>query len=150
MKQFSKQQIFWIGWFVFFVINILQAAFLELHFDEAYYWLYSRNLDWGYFDHPPLVAVLIFAGTKLFGGYLGVRFFFVSLASEFIENDLTSDYEKQDCEQKHSCAWLQSSNITLPACPFVFWGTGFTPTIPSLTFVRKITGCLSSPSRTGT
>jgi len=52
MKQFSKQQIFWIGLLVYFVINILQAAFLELHFDEAYYWLYSRNLDWGYFDHP--------------------------------------------------------------------------------------------------
>lgn len=28
MKQFSRQQIFCIGWFVFFVINILQAAFL--------------------------------------------------------------------------------------------------------------------------
>jgi 4-amino-4-deoxy-L-arabinose transferase-like glycosyltransferase len=66
---------------VFFVITILQAAFLELHFDEAYYWLYSRHLDWGYFDHPPFVAVLIFAGTKLFGGYLGVRFFFVLLSS---------------------------------------------------------------------
>ena len=81
MKQFSKQQIFWIGLLVYFVINILQAAFLELHFDEAYYWLYSRNLDWGYFDHPPMVAALIFAGTKLFGGYLGVRFFFVLLSS---------------------------------------------------------------------
>jgi len=119
MKQFSKQQIFWIGWFVFFVINILQAAFLELHFDEAYYWLYSRNLDWGYFDHPPLVAVLIFAGTKLFGGYLGVRFFFVSLASEFIENDPDRDYEKQDCEQKafvRLAAKLKHYFARLPIC----------------------------------
>jgi hypothetical protein len=21
--------------------------------DEAYYWVYSKFLDWGYFDHPP-------------------------------------------------------------------------------------------------
>jgi 4-amino-4-deoxy-L-arabinose transferase-like glycosyltransferase len=81
MKQFLKQQIFWIGLLVYFVINILQAAFLELHFDEAYYWLYARNMEWGYFDHPPMVAAFIFAGAKLFGGYLGVRFFFVLLSS---------------------------------------------------------------------
>jgi 4-amino-4-deoxy-L-arabinose transferase-like glycosyltransferase len=27
--------------------------------DEAYYWLWSRNLDLSYFDHPPMVAYLI-------------------------------------------------------------------------------------------
>jgi hypothetical protein len=27
--------------------------------DETYYWLFSHNLDWGYFDHPPMVAVFI-------------------------------------------------------------------------------------------
>ena len=81
MKQFLKQHTFWIGLFIFFIINIFQAAFLELHFDEAYYWLYSRNLEWGYFDHPPMVAALISAGTKLFSSYLGVRFFFVLLST---------------------------------------------------------------------
>ncbi len=24
--------------------------------DEAYYWLWSERLQWGYFDHPPLIA----------------------------------------------------------------------------------------------
>jgi hypothetical protein len=81
MGQLSKKQIFWTGLFVFLFLNLVQAAFLDLHFDEAYYWLYSRHLDWGYFDHPPMVAALIFAGTKLFGGYLGVRFFFILLSS---------------------------------------------------------------------
>ncbi len=81
MNQLSKRYIFGIGLIVFFIINILQAAFFDLHFDEAYYWVYSRNLAWGYFDHPPMVSVLIFLGTKLFGGYLGVRFFFVLLSA---------------------------------------------------------------------
>lgn len=70
MKQFSKQQIFWIGLLVYFVINILQAAFLELHFDEAYYWLYSRNLDWGYFDHPPNSFVPAKISAATIGGPL--------------------------------------------------------------------------------
>lgn len=34
------------------------AALLPPVQDEAYYFLWSRLLDFGYFDHPPLVAVL--------------------------------------------------------------------------------------------
>ncbi|WP_141590274.1 glycosyltransferase family 39 protein [Myxococcus sp. AB056] len=28
----------------------------DVYFDTAYYWQWARQLDWGYFDHPPLVA----------------------------------------------------------------------------------------------
>lgn len=56
--------------------NLLTAGLVELSFDEAYYWLYSENLAWGYFDHPPLVALMIKMGTTVFGKTeLGVRFF---------------------------------------------------------------------------
>ncbi len=45
-----------------------------LFFDEAYYWDWSRRLDLGYFDHPPLVAVLIRLATSLAGSSeFGVR-----------------------------------------------------------------------------
>jgi 4-amino-4-deoxy-L-arabinose transferase-like glycosyltransferase len=47
---------------------------VELTFDEAYYTLWSRYLTWGYYDHPPMVAVWIRASTALFGGSeFGVR-----------------------------------------------------------------------------
>jgi hypothetical protein len=35
-----------------------------LAFDEAYYWQWSKNLAWGYYDHPPLIAFMIRAGTS--------------------------------------------------------------------------------------
>ncbi len=54
-------------------MNLFQAVFTELQDDEAYYWVFSRYLDWGYFDHPPMVALLIRIGTLFFGGELGVR-----------------------------------------------------------------------------
>ena len=42
--------------------------------DEAYYWVWSRALAPGYLDHPPMVALWIWAGTILVGdGGLGVR-----------------------------------------------------------------------------
>lgn len=40
---------------------------LELMFDEAYYALWSKNLAWGYLDHPPMVALWIRLSTWLFG-----------------------------------------------------------------------------------
>jgi 4-amino-4-deoxy-L-arabinose transferase-like glycosyltransferase len=50
------------------------AAMLPLSPDEAYYWVWSRALQPGYLDHPPMVALLIRAGTALLGdGALGVR-----------------------------------------------------------------------------
>lgn len=55
------------------LLNIVQAFTLELHADEAYYWMYSRFLDWGYFDHPPMVAIFIRMGDALMHNELGLR-----------------------------------------------------------------------------
>jgi len=56
------------------VLRAMLAAQLPLSADEAYYWLWSRHPDLGYFDHPPMIAWLIAAGTFLFGDTpLGVR-----------------------------------------------------------------------------
>lgn len=46
---------------------------MELNPDEAYYWVYSQFLDWGYFDHPPMVALHIWLGDQLFSNTLDLR-----------------------------------------------------------------------------
>lgn len=56
-----------------FIINLIQAYFTPITDDEAYYWMYSKNLDWGFFDHPPMVGIIIKIGSFLFDGILGVR-----------------------------------------------------------------------------
>lgn len=66
------------GWKLFgliLIINIAQSLFTPLVNDEAYYWLYSRYLSWGYFDHPPMVAFLIRMGSTLLPTEIGVRLF---------------------------------------------------------------------------
>jgi hypothetical protein len=46
----------------------------ELVQDEAYYWQWSRHLDWGYYDNTPLMAPVIRLFTALLGtNELGVR-----------------------------------------------------------------------------
>lgn len=36
--------------------------------EEAYYWNYAQHLDFGYLDHPPMVAWLIWLSTHILGG----------------------------------------------------------------------------------
>jgi hypothetical protein len=72
LRKLPKLLIYLLG--AILVLNLIQAYFTELFFDEAYYWYYSKNPSWGYFDHPPMVAWLINASSLFFEGELGVRF----------------------------------------------------------------------------
>jgi 4-amino-4-deoxy-L-arabinose transferase-like glycosyltransferase len=63
------------------VLRLVFAATLPLAADEAYYWLWSKHLAGGYYDHPPAVALVIRAGTAIFGdNEFGVRVVSVLLA----------------------------------------------------------------------
>ncbi|MCL2153964.1 MAG: glycosyltransferase family 39 protein, partial [Oscillospiraceae bacterium] len=100
---------------IWWIVNLLQAAFTELDVDEAYYWVYSNHLSWGYFDHPPFIAWLIRMGTAIFGKTtLGVRFFVTLLQPVYLylfwrllnsaENVVIASEAKQS-----------SNNVVIPA-----------------------------------
>lgn len=62
-------------------LRLIAAAWTPLTFDEAYYWTWSRHLAGGYYDHPPMVAVLIRLGTLIAGDTeFGVRLVSILLA----------------------------------------------------------------------
>lgn len=52
----------------FSIFRLILGSAIELGNDEAYYWLYTQQLQWNYFDHPPMVALF----GKVFT--LGLRF----------------------------------------------------------------------------
>ena len=55
-------------------LRLVGAAWTPLTFDEAYYWIWSKHLAFGYYDHPPGVALVIRLGTMIAGDTeLGVR-----------------------------------------------------------------------------
>jgi len=60
---------------VLLAVLVLRLAVVALepfpvHFDEAQYWAYGQELDWGYYSKPPLVAWVVRAATEVGGDTL--------------------------------------------------------------------------------
>lgn len=62
---------------IILLVQLLVAGFMGLAHDEAYYWLFSHNLDWGYFDHPPMMAIVIRIFSFLPHSAIGIRLGFI-------------------------------------------------------------------------
>ncbi|MGL6269113.1 MAG: ArnT family glycosyltransferase, partial [Chitinophagaceae bacterium] len=76
-SRYSKH-IFYLLWFI---VNLIQAGRTGLFDDEAYYWMYAKFPAWGYFDHPPMIGLLIRAGYNFFANELGLRLFVVFIST---------------------------------------------------------------------
>lgn len=77
----SNRRIIYCTVLLIITLSILLRVFCmsstDLLVEEAYYWNYSNHLDFGYIDHPPMVALLI----KLFTIIFGIQEFGVRIAS---------------------------------------------------------------------
>jgi len=129
-NMFKKQpKLFYFLLGAILVINLLQAYFTELIYDEAYYWYYSKNLAWGYFDHPPMVAWMIKASSLFFNGELGVRFFSclfsvgtLAILWEIIEHPKKNSYVTHFFVVAFSMSLLNAYGFfTLPDTPLLFF-----------------------------
>ena len=73
-RDLTGKQTFFVLLALWLVANLLQSIFTGMSSDESYYALWGKHLAWGYFDHPPMIAVLNFLSALIFNGNLGVRF----------------------------------------------------------------------------
>lgn len=76
-------------WILLAALLMVRLAYIasdtiQLSEDEAYQWMWSRNLDWAYYSKPPIIAWIQWMGTHLWGHTeFGVRFFAPVLAFTF-------------------------------------------------------------------
>ncbi|MDD2905329.1 MAG: glycosyltransferase family 39 protein [Sulfurimonas sp.] len=81
-----KQSAYFIILFLA-IFSAIYNAFLPLHGDEAYYWMWSHHLQNGYYDHPPMIAYLIYLTNFISESQWGVRLvnvFSFSIAALYI------------------------------------------------------------------
>ena len=85
IKVFCDQYRFGLFLLLWGLVDLLCASLCNIHADEAYYRLYGQYLDWGYFDHPPFVALLtsvsdwLITGSSIVAKNLSVRLMTVIL-----------------------------------------------------------------------
>lgn len=81
------------------VVHSIYNISLQLNVDEAYYWLWSTNLQLSYYDHPPMIAYVIKIFTLFSDNEFFVRFGAVAcmsisawyvflLSQEIFDNDV--------------------------------------------------------------
>jgi 4-amino-4-deoxy-L-arabinose transferase-like glycosyltransferase len=128
------------------VLRGVAAAMLPLSADEAYYWLWSKHLAAGYFDHPPMIAWLIRAGTTPFSDTpFGVRMMGVLLsvaASWFVWRGAASILKDED---RAALAALLF-NLTLMATVELLAAT---PDMPSVVTSAAFVYCLARLQASG-
>jgi 4-amino-4-deoxy-L-arabinose transferase-like glycosyltransferase len=134
------------------LVRLLFAALLPLFPDETYYWDWSRHLAGGYFDHPPMIALLIRAGTvtaKSLGAGpspFAIRFFPVlagavaSLAAVGIARRIAGDRAARTAAIVFALMPLAATGLVLatPDAPLLAW---------SATGLYCVVGALQSPVR---
>jgi len=62
-----KNFLIFIIFLFLFRLLALKIMKIDLFFDEAYYWYWSKHLAWGYYSKPPFIAFAIKVFTSIFG-----------------------------------------------------------------------------------
>ena len=65
LSSMEYSALFIIG--ISLLLRVLWIGHFDLLVEETYYWNYAQHLDFGYLDHPPMIAVLIKLSTAIFG-----------------------------------------------------------------------------------
>jgi hypothetical protein len=99
--------------------------------DETCYWLFSQNLDWGFFDHPPMVALFVKCSDLLFNHNLSIRFFTV-VFSILTPCLLWQLVPAQNRKQPYSITLFFMLFLAIPG--FHIYGFITTPDVPLLFF----------------
>lgn len=146
MNTGNQKKLFYTLLLVWLIVNILQAVFTEILSDEAYYGLYGKYLAWGYFDHPPMVAILIKISSLFFKGNLGIRFMTVILQTvALLFTWRIIDEKKPDSDKIYSffiiaasiCMFCAYGFVTTPDVPLLFFTSFFLYSYKKFTFDQK-------------
>ncbi len=108
----------------------LYTSKTNLFFDEAQYWAWSRDLDFGYFSKPPVIAWIIRAATES----CGMHEYCVRLASPLLHS-FTALFVYLSAQELYDTRTGFWSGLAFATLPGVSFSAGLISTdVPLLTF----------------
>ena len=120
----------WIGLALLGAFRLWMAAVIPLTEDEAYYRLWAASPQFGYFDHPPMIAWWIAAGRALLGDTpLGVRLVPVlaSLAASLLAFDLAAQLGAGARTAERAAWWTAATLLIGAGCVLAVPDAATTP-----------------------
>jgi hypothetical protein len=115
------------------VIRLVIAVTTELGNDEVYYWTYALHLQWNYFDHPPMVGLLIrlttanlFFHSEVFvrlGAIVasGICTYLMYSIGSFIRNERTGWFAALLYTSSLYCSIIAGTFILPDSPQMIFW-----------------------------
>ena len=125
----NVEKRFYLFLLLWMLVDMVQAVFTNIHADEAYYALYGQFLDWGYYDHPPMVAILTHLSHWL-PGALSIRFCTVLLHGATLWLVWTTVMKVNTTVRDVNEFFIIASSLMM----FVLYGFVTTPDAPLLFF----------------
>lgn len=128
-------------WLILFFVKIVLSVFLPFFSDEAYYWVWSKNLKLSYFDHPPFISWLFWLGNPLENILFAARIPAVILGHLTIWIWCAGIAKNYSSENKRKLFWILSvhtlvgfgSIVANPDIPFLFFWS-----LSVLFFIRSL------------
>ncbi|MDE2487065.1 MAG: glycosyltransferase family 39 protein [Alphaproteobacteria bacterium] len=122
------------------LVRLIPAGLIHLTEDEAYYRLWAQHLQFGYYDHPPMIAWWIWLGERICGDTaLGARLLpsLASGASTWFVGDLALRLGRRRADAVRAAVWY---NATLTVALGGFLAT---PDAPASLFWILTLWCLA-------
>ncbi|WP_334118080.1 ArnT family glycosyltransferase [Limnobacter sp.] len=139
----SAKHVFWLTVLVTAIVKLWLASFFPMTGDEAFFHLWSTDLNWGYYDHPPMVGWWLWALSHVGNQPIVVRSLTLLLTTVIAGGIVLLARELLPRDQEPR-AWLAGAvYLSMPASWFAVFVTTDTPLIffmglSVFTYVRAI------------
>lgn len=137
------RNVFWLTVLTTMVVKLWLASFFPMTGDEAFFHLWSTDLNWGYYDHPPMIGWWLWALSHVGNQPIVVRSLTLLLTTVIAGGIVLLARELLPRDQEPR-AWLTGAvYLSMPASWFAVFVTTDTPLIffmglSVFTYVRAI------------
>ncbi|MFQ5431013.1 MAG: glycosyltransferase family 39 protein [Nitrospinota bacterium] len=133
----ARQRLYWFLALIT-LFRLIVASSFELSLDEGYYWLWSKNLDLSYYDHPPMIAYVLALATYFSDAEIFIRLAPIlgSVVTSLLLYEMANDLYNDECAGFNA---VLMANVTLIFSAGALIATPDTPLVPFYTAAMMLT-----------
>ena len=133
----TRQKLYWFLALIT-LFRLIVASSFELSLDEGYYWLWSKNLDLSYYDHPPMVAYVLALATYFSDAEIYIRLapILASVVTSLLLFEMANDLYN---DESAGFSTVLIANVTLIFSVGALIATPDTPLVPFYTAAMMLT-----------